>query len=382
MVDTDAKRIASFKRELNPKMMKHVGTNNRARFNDFISDCLKQEKNNNASTTAKTHKRALEGGPSQARAHVGGRPPYRPSAPGARFRPPQQRSQNFRGPQKPYKMAVQSNKATASVGQGSSKGAVGSAGTVKGPCYNCDQSGHFSRFCPYLPRKKQQTYTARVHHTTVDEIPEGEPITAGKFPNNQHPVVVLFDSGSPHSFMSQAFARKHEQLCTDLSYGYRISSAGADVLTNQMVQGATLELGNRKFRVNLIVMPGLVLDVIIGMNWMKDWTAVINIGSQVLTLKDPQGEGTFQVPLPRRIDLVSVTCAIEVIPIHQIPVVCEFPDVFPDELPGLPPDRDVEFGIELVPGTALISRRPYQMPPDELAELKKQLEELLKKGFI
>jgi hypothetical protein len=61
--------------------------------------------------------------------------------------------------------------------------------------------------------------------------------------------------------------------------------------------------------------------------------------------------------------------------------VCEFPDVFPDELPGLSPDRDIEFGIELVLGTTLISRRPYRMPPDELAELKKQLEELLKKGI-
>jgi hypothetical protein len=104
----------------------------------------------------------------------------------------------------------------------------------------------------------------------VDEIPEGEPIMAGKFSINQNPAVVLFDSGSSHSFMSQAFARKHEQLCTDLSYGYRISSAGADVLTNQMVRGATLELGSRKFRVNLIVMPRLVLNVIVGMNWMKD----------------------------------------------------------------------------------------------------------------
>jgi hypothetical protein len=64
---------------------------------------------------------------------------------------------------------------------------------------------------------------------------------------------------------------------------------------------------------------------------------------------------------------------MEVIPIHQIPVVCEFLDVFPDELPGLPLDRGVEFGIELIPGIALISRRPYRMPPDELDELKKQL---------
>jgi hypothetical protein len=62
--------------------------------------------------------------------------------------------------------------------------------------------------------------------------------------------------------------------------------------------------------------------------------------------------------------------------------VCEFPDVFLEELPGLPPDRDVEFGIELIPEIAPISRRPYRMPPDELAELKKQLDELLKKGFI
>jgi hypothetical protein len=109
----------------------------------------------------------------------------------------------------------------------------------------------------------------------MEEIPEGEPVTAGKFPVNQNPTVILFDSRSSHSFMSQAFARKHEQLCTDLS-GYRISSAGADVLTNQMVRGATLELGSRKFQVNLIVMPGLVLDVIIGMNWMKEWGAVID----------------------------------------------------------------------------------------------------------
>jgi hypothetical protein len=126
-----------------------------------------------------------------------------------------------------------------------------------------------------------------VHNTIVDEIPEGEPVTAGKFPINQHLAVVLFDSGSLHSFMSQAFAQKYNQPCIEPGYGYRINSTGADVLTNQMVRGATLDLGNINFRVNLIVMPGLVLDVIIGMNWMKDWRAVIDTGSRVLTLKDP-----------------------------------------------------------------------------------------------
>jgi hypothetical protein len=68
--------------------------------------------------------------------------------------------------------------------------------------------------------------------------------------------------------------------------------------------------------------------------------------------------------------------------LDEIPVVCEYPDVFPDELPGMPPDRDVEFVIELQPGTAPISKRPYRMPPKELAELKTQLQELLDKGYI
>ena len=129
-------------------------------------------------------------------------------------------------------------------------------------------------------------------------------------------------------------------------------------------------------------MPGLVLDVIMGMNWMNKMGVVIDVGGRSISLKEPVGEGTFQVTLPRRIDLASTTCAVQTTLLAKIPVVCEFPDVFPDELPGLPPDRDVEFAIELIPGTPPISRRPYRMPPNELAELKKQLQDLLTKGLI
>ena len=80
---------------------------------------------------------------------------------------------------------------------------------------------------------------------------------------------------------------------------------------------------------------------------------------------------------------LPVAAHIEASPdLASIPVVCEFLDVFPEVLPGLPPDRDVEFSIELEPSTAPISWRPYHMAPKELAEIKKQLEELLEKGFI
>jgi predicted aspartyl protease len=104
---------------------------------------------------------------------------------------------------------------------------------------------------------------------------------------NQHPAVVLFDSGSSHSFISQAFARKHDQEISDLDYGYRISSAGADISTRQMVCDVTIEIGNKKFMTNLIVLPGLGLDVIMGMSWMQRWSVIIDTANRALTLSEP-----------------------------------------------------------------------------------------------
>nr|GFD35894.1 putative reverse transcriptase domain-containing protein [Tanacetum cinerariifolium] len=72
----------------------------------------------------------------------------------------------------------------------------------------------------------------------------------------------------------------------------------------------------------------------------------------------------------------------EVPSIHEQPIVSEFPYVFPDELPGIPPVREVEFNIELISGSEPISKAPYCMAPIELKELKDQLQELLERGFI
>jgi hypothetical protein len=94
-----------------------------------------------------------------------------------------------------------------------------------------------------------------VHHTTVDDILEVEPMTAGMFSINTHPVVVLFDSGSSHSFVSQTFVKRCEQKIVELECAYWISSVGADLLTNQIIQGVTLNIANRQYKLNLIVMP-------------------------------------------------------------------------------------------------------------------------------
>jgi len=99
-------------------------------------------------------------------------------------------------------------------------------------------------------------------------------------------------------------------------------------------------------------------------------------------MRNPRDGKEHHVILPQNHKFSEISAELQVTHMTDIPVVCEFPDVFPEELPGLPPDRDVEFAIELMPGTAPISRRPYRMPPNELAELKVQLQELLDKGLF
>jgi hypothetical protein len=99
-----------------------------------------------------------------------------------------------------------------------------------------------------------------------------------------------------------------------------------------------------------------------------------------LNLPNNKSHLIIQLPIPKR--TVEIVCATSVKEICDIPVVCEFSDVFPDDLPGLPPDIEMEFVIELKPGTAPISRRVYRIPPNELAELKAQLQKLLDKGFM
>jgi hypothetical protein len=132
----------------------------------------------------------------------------------------------------------------------------------------------------------------------------------------------------------------------------------------------------------MIVLKGQDIDVILGMNWLAQHKAILNTDLRTIKLSYDHEEVllSIHVAIPAR-PFGRVYEAI-VPEIHDIPVVCKFLDVFPEDLPGLPPKRDVEFVIELKPGIAPISRRSYRMPPNELVELKTQLQDLLAKGFI
>jgi len=123
------------------------------------------------------------------------------------------------------------------------------------------------------------------------------------------------------------------------------------------------------------------MDIILGMNWMGVHGVVLDTISQSVHINSPI-HGSMTLCLMSSTPLFHTVNHTEGKKLADIPVVCEYPDVFPDDLSGMPPDRNVEFAIELQPDMAPISRRPYRMPPNELAELKKQLQELLDKGYI
>jgi hypothetical protein len=123
------------------------------------------------------------------------------------------------------------------------------------------------------------------------------------------------------------------------------------------------------------------MDIILGVDWMTQHRVVLDVAAKALEIHYPTF-GDLTLYLPSQEPTRSCAFAMIELPLKKILVDCEYADVFPDELSGMTPDRDIEFTIELQPGTTPISKRPYRMPPAELAELKKQLQELLNKGFI
>ena len=115
---------------------------------------------------------------------------------------------------------------------------------------------------------------------------------------------------------------------------------------------------------------------------MKEHRVVLYLQYRTMQLRPTPKDPVMLVQLLTNETLSRIVNATSAELIKEVPVVCDFTDVFLADLPGLPPDRDVEFTIELLPGTAPISHRPYRMGPEELKELKVQLQELLDKGFI
>ncbi|XP_062170374.1 uncharacterized protein LOC133876106 [Alnus glutinosa] len=168
-------------------------------------------------------------------------------------------------------------------------------------------------------------------------------------------------------------------------------------------ENANVVTGNRVLLANLAMFQMLGFDIILGMDWLSKYYANINCRKKEVIFRSPREEEfkfcgsrvqatpPFLSPIQVRQSIRSGAPAflayIKAEPekerkLEDIPVVCEYPDVFAEVTTGLPPDREIEFAIDLMPRTQPIHKAPYRMAPSELKELKKQLEDLLDRGFI
>jgi hypothetical protein len=209
----------------------------------------------------------------------------------------------------------------------------------------------------------------RANYTTVEEIPTGEEVLAGTFFLNECPIIILFNSGASHDFMSFTCAKKTKLSLVASGAPYMISTPGGRVDANQVAQKVSLELSERIFSTNLIILSGQGIDVILGMSWMKLHRAVLDIAGQLVHLDSPvYGKVFLHLPMVSRIK-ASLHHVVE-LKLEDIHIIQEFLDMFPDDLPGMPPERAIEFKIELQPGTVPIAKAPYKMSPMEMKVLK------------
>ena len=177
------------------------------------------------------------------------------------------------------------------------------------------------------------------------------------------------------------------------------SPLGIRARIGMICRGCELEISGTLLTDDLRIMDMSEFDVILGMDWLTAYRIVIDCECRRVTAYTQDGtrmvsQGDKHDILPQTVYeskcqgqlanwLASLTLEDEERSDLGLPrVVCKYVDVFPDELPGLPPRRVVDFGVELRPGTLLISMTPHRMEPVELQELRVQLQELLDKGFI
>jgi hypothetical protein len=206
----------------------------------------------------------------------------------------------------------------------------------------------------------------------VQETPD---MIVGMFPVDSHIAEVLFDTRATHSFITTSWVEAHNLTITAMSTPIEIDSTGGRIRADSIRLNVSVEIRGIVFPANLIVMSTQGIDVILGMNWLDKYQAVISCDKRAIKLVSPLGEEVVTELVPPEPKTGScyqmAVDSSEVDPIESIKVVSEFPDVCPKDLPGMPPERKAEFAIELLPGTAPIFKRAYRVSGPELVELKK-----------
>ncbi|GJT38548.1 putative reverse transcriptase domain-containing protein [Tanacetum coccineum] len=283
-------------------------------------------------------------------------------------------------------------------------------------CYECGAQGHFRRNCPKLRNNDRGNQAgndrapAKVY-VVGNAGANPDNVVAGTFLLNNRYAYILFDTGADRSFVSTAFSSQIDITPSTLDHYYDVELADGRIIgLNTILSGCTLNFLNHPFNINLMPVELGSFDAIIGMDWLARYQAVIVCAEKIVRIPWRNetliihGDGSNQGNVTR-LNIISCTktqkymekgfpiflahvTAKEVEDkskkkrLEGVPIVRDFPEVFPEDLPGLPPTRQVEFQIDLVPGAAPVARAPYRLAPSEMKELSEQLKELSDKGFI
>ncbi|KAJ9558426.1 hypothetical protein OSB04_013040 [Centaurea solstitialis] len=288
-------------------------------------------------------------------------------------------------------------------------------------CYQCGATDHVRTECPQLKkgeapmpggraiaakddRKAATVLTrSRAFRMTAEEAEEVPDVVTGTFLINSIRAKVLFDTGSYYSYATPKLLK---QCCVNLKpldHPYEADTANGRVWVREFARGCTIDLEGCLVHVVLRLIPMEGLDVILGMDWMIRNKVKIDCEQKMVRIMLPDGRTTvvYGAKRNRSTSLISVIKANRCIrkgcvwfmayvvdsgrdklEVKDVEVVRDYPEVFPEDLVSLPPDREIEFRIDLVPGATPIAKAPYRLAPSELKEMLAQLQELLDKGFI
>ncbi|GJT91881.1 putative reverse transcriptase domain-containing protein [Tanacetum coccineum] len=256
-------------------------------------------------------------------------------------------------------------------------------------CFECEAQGHFKNNCPKLKNKNQgnQTGNGNVMERaygvgTTGTNPNSNVITGTFLLNNRY-ASILFHTGADRSFMSTTFSSLIDIIPTTLDHGYDVELVDDRIIwVNTLIWGCTLNFLNYPFYIDLMPVEMGSFDVIIGMDWLSKYHAVIvcdekiiriPFGNEILIVR---GDGSSNEHM-YQLNIISCTkrqkyllkgCHVflahvtarkaedksEVKRLEDVPILCDFSKVFPEDFPGIPPTRQVEFQIDLVYLGALV----------------------------
>ncbi|GJV35475.1 putative reverse transcriptase domain-containing protein [Tanacetum coccineum] len=273
-------------------------------------------------------------------------------------------------------------------------------------CYECGSANHVRSACPRLNRAQEpegnhpnqvaannggqgrgnQGNQARgmAFMLRAEEARQDPNIVTGTFTLNNHFATTLFDSSVDYSFASTTFIPLLGLEPSDLGFRYEIEIASGQLVEiDKVIKGCKLEIEGHVFDIDLIPFGHGSFDVIIGIDWLSNYKAEIICHEKVVRIPLPDGK-VLRVLGERPEEKARLLMSAKANEKNQeeIVVVRDFPEVFPDDLSGLPPIREIEFRIELIPRATPVAKSPYRLAPSELEELSGQLKELQDKGFI